>query len=101
MPGRNRRPARSTSCRLNTARDREPCFRARRTDSASKCSRSRRLFHPLRYQSWDIAMAEQGPVAVEVNTGSAFNLAQLAWDQGILDEDFAGFLRGCGYKLKS
>lgn len=60
-----------------------------------------RLFHPLRYQSWDIAMGEEGPVAVEVNTGSAFNLAQLAWDEGILDEDFARFLRGCGYKLKN
>lgn len=70
----------------------------RLTDMATEGAR---LFHPLRYQSWDIAMAEQGPVAVEVNTGSAFNLAQLAWDQGILDEDFAGFLRGCGYKLKS
>lgn len=60
-----------------------------------------RLFYPLRYQSWDIAMEAQGPVAVEVNTGSAFNLAQLAWGEGILTDEFCGFLRGCGYKLKT
>ena len=39
-------------------------------------------------------------MVVEVNTGSAYNLAQLATGTGILTDAFADFLESCGYKLK-
>ena len=59
------------------------------------------IFSQIRYQSWDIAMCPEGPVIVEVNTGSAFNLSQLAKGEGFLTEQFCEFLSNCGYKLKS
>ena len=54
-------------------------------------------FHKLRYQSWDIALCPDGPVFVEVNTGSAFNLSQLATAKGFLTDRFRAFLESCGY----
>ncbi len=57
------------------------------------------IFAMLRYQSWDIAICPEGPVAVEVNTGSAFTLPQLATGRGMLSERFAAFLTACGYRL--
>jgi hypothetical protein len=58
------------------------------------------VFTALRYQSWDIALCPQGPVIVEVNTGSAFNLPQLATGRGMLTDRFRAFLCACGYKLR-
>lgn len=63
------------------------------------CMEGARLYHATRYQSWDVALTDRGPVVVEVNTGSAFNLAQLAWGRGFLTDEFAEFLRGCGVKI--
>ena len=57
-------------------------------------------FHKLRYQSWDIALCPDGPVFVEVNTGSAFNLSQLATGKGFLTDRFRAFLESCGYRNK-
>jgi hypothetical protein len=59
------------------------------------------IFAMLRYQSWDIAICPEGPVIVEVNTGSAFTLPQLATGRGMLSDRFAAFLAACGYPLKS
>lgn len=50
------------------------------------------IFPKLRYQSWDVAMTPSGPVLVEVNTGGAFNLPQLATGKGMLDGRFRDFL---------
>jgi hypothetical protein len=58
------------------------------------------IFAMLRYQSWDIAICPEGPVIVEVNTGSAFTLPQLATGRGMLSDRFAAFLTYCGYRLK-
>jgi len=58
------------------------------------------IFAMLRYQSWDIAVCPEGPVIVEVNTGSAFTLPQLATGRGMLSDRFAAFLTACGYSLK-
>ena len=55
------------------------------------------VFDKLRYQSWDIAICPDGPVMVEVNAGSAFNLSQLATGRGILTDRFRAFLERCGY----
>ncbi|TNE56887.1 MAG: hypothetical protein EP340_10700 [Alphaproteobacteria bacterium] len=58
------------------------------------------LFQKLRYQSWDVAITPEGPVVVEVNTGSAFNLSQLATGKGFMTDRFQAFLESCGYFVK-
>lgn len=57
------------------------------------CLKYARVFHKIRYQSWDIALCPEGPVIVEVNTGSAFDLSQLATGEGFLTDRFREFLR--------
>jgi hypothetical protein len=64
------------------------------------CLRGAQLFSPLRFQSWDIALTASGPVVVELNPGSAFNLSQLATGRGFLTDEFLEFLGECGCKLK-
>ena len=44
-------------------------------------------------------MAADGPVVLEANLGSAFNLMQLAHGKGILNDDFLEFLYQQGFKL--
>lgn len=56
------------------------------------------VFQPVRYQSMDIAIAPDGPVLIEVNTGGGFDLPQLASGEGFLTDDVAGFFRSCGYR---
>jgi len=56
------------------------------------------IFHPVRYQSMDIAIAQDGPVLIEVNTGGGFDLPQLASGRGFLTDDVRDFFRTCGYK---
>ncbi len=58
------------------------------------------IFSGLAYQSFDIALTPSGPVVVEVNTGSAFNLSQLVTGRGFLTDRFAEFLRRHRYRLK-
>jgi Sugar-transfer associated ATP-grasp len=64
------------------------------------CLRGAQLFAPLRFQSWDVALTAAGPVVVEFNPGSAFNLSQLATGRGFLTDEFLEFLGDCGCKLK-
>jgi hypothetical protein len=45
-------------------------------------------------------MCPQGPVVVEVNTGSAFNLSQVAKGEGFLTERFGAFLQRNGFPVK-
>jgi hypothetical protein len=59
------------------------------------CLECAAIFPKLRYQSWDIALCPEGPVIVEVNTGSAFLLPQLATGMGFLDDRFQAFLESC------
>jgi hypothetical protein len=51
----------------------------------------------IRTQSWDIAIAAEGPVVLEVNYGGDLNLAQLAHGAGVLDERYTEHLARCGY----
>jgi hypothetical protein len=66
-------------------------------DLRTLCLEFAMVFERLRYQSWDIAICPDGPVVVEVNAGSAFNLSQLATGRGILTDRFRAFLERCGY----
>jgi hypothetical protein len=55
------------------------------------------IFHPVRYQSMDIAITETGPVLIEINTGGGFDLPQLATGEGFLTDEVRDFFRACGY----
>jgi hypothetical protein len=54
------------------------------------------LFAPVRYQSFDIALTDNGPVIVEINTGSGFDLPQNAAGKGMLTPEVRDFFRSCG-----
>ena len=70
-------------------------------DLRTQCLEFAMVFDKLRYQSWDIAICPDGPMVVEVNAGSAFNLSQLAAGRGILTDRFRAFLERCGYFEKA
>lgn len=54
------------------------------------------LHTPLRYQSTDICITDDGPVVVEVNAGSSFSLPQYASGKGFLTPDVRGIFRSWG-----
>lgn len=56
------------------------------------------IFEPARYQSMDIAIGDDGPILVEVNTGGGFDLPQLASGRGFLTDEVLEFFRSRGYK---
>lgn len=56
------------------------------------------IFTPVRYHSMDIAILADGPSIIEVNTGGAFNIPQLAGGRGFLTDQVLEFLRACGFK---
>ncbi len=55
--------------------------------------RSASFFPKLGFSSFDIALGDLGPVMVEINSGSAFNLFQLAYGQGFMTDRFQRFYR--------
>ncbi|MGX0878244.1 hypothetical protein ACSSV4_002941 [Roseovarius sp. MBR-154] len=52
-----------------------------------------------RYGSTDIALTEDGPVVVEVNSGCAFELMQMATGKGLLSDEMLAFFRESGAKI--
>lgn len=62
---------------------------------AHECSS---IFTPVRYHSMDIAILADGPSIIEVNTGGAFNIPQLAGGRGFLTDQVLEFFRACGFK---
>ncbi len=56
------------------------------------------IFAPIRYQSMDIAILAEGPSIIEVNTGGAFTIPQLAGGRGFLTDQVLEFFRACGYR---
>ena len=59
-----------------------------------------RLFAPVRYNTLDIALTQDGPVVIEVNAGGSFELPQLASGSGFLTEEICDFLESCGWKFR-
>ena len=55
------------------------------------------IFEPIRYQAMDIAIGQDGPILVEVNTGGGFDLPQLASGRGFLTDEVIAFFRSHGY----
>lgn len=60
---------------------------------------SAKLFAPVRYQSYDIALTDEGPVIIEINTGGGFGLPQNASGVGMMTDEVRDFFRECGSKL--
>lgn len=51
------------------------------------------LFPGARYQGWDAAVANDGPLIVEANYGAALVLGQLSMGRGFLTPEFRDFVR--------
>ncbi len=63
-------------------------------DLVNRCSP---IFHPVRYQSMDIAVTKDGPTLIEINTGGGWDLLQLGSGEGFLTDEVCEFFRSCGY----
>lgn len=59
------------------------------------CLDASRYIPGIDMQAWDIAVANSGPVLMEVNIGGDYCLPQLALNTGMLDEEFVRFLADC------
>ena len=57
-----------------------------------------KLYAPVRYQSLDIALTDEGPVIIEINTGGGFGLPQNASQKGMMTDEVRQFFRDCGSK---
>ncbi|MEL6102240.1 MAG: sugar-transfer associated ATP-grasp domain-containing protein [Pseudomonadota bacterium] len=60
-------------------------------------ARAAQIFAPLRYQSTDIAITDNGPVVVELNYGGGFDLPQNASSRGMLTPEVRAFFEGFGH----
>ena len=52
-------------------------------------------FPGLQMQGWDIALTDAGPRLIEVNGVGDYNLPQIAYGRGLLDDVFLAFLERC------
>lgn len=59
------------------------------------------MFGGLAFQSQDIAITEDGPIVVEVNSGSSFTLTQMVSGEGMLDDETKAFFERAGVNFKS
>lgn len=64
-------------------------------DLVNNCSP---MFHPIKYQSMDIAITQDGPVLIEINTGGGFDLPQQASGKGFLTDDVLELFQRHGFK---
>ena len=56
-------------------------------------------FPTVRFQFWDVALTDKGPVLLELNTGGSFYGAQGGTMRGLYDEEFKQFLNELGHDL--
>lgn len=64
------------------------------------CRTGAGLFPGIRTQSWDVAITERGPMALEFNFGGDLNLHQLAHGRGALTPGYVEHLKECGYRRR-
>lgn len=58
------------------------------------------VFSSIRYQSQDIAITDDGPIVVEVNSGGSFDLPQVATGRGFLTKENKKFFESCGVNFR-
>ena len=56
------------------------------------------IFSSVRYQSMDVAITDEGPKLIEINTGGGFDLPQLASGEGFLTDEVIEFFKSHGCK---
>lgn len=62
--------------------------------------RTAELFSAISYQSLDLAITDNGPVVVEVNSGGSFELPQIASGRGFLTRENRAFFESQGVNFK-
>lgn len=62
-------------------------------DAVELARRGSKALVDLPMQAWDIAITDQGPVAIEVNVVGSLFIPQVVKQKGILDGEFRDFLR--------
>lgn len=62
-------------------------------------ARAANVYAPIRYQSTDIALTQDGPVIVELNYGGGFDLPQYASGRGLLTPSVRAFFESHGYSF--
>ncbi len=68
------------------------------TETVDLVMRAAPMLPGIGTQSWDVAVADAGPVILEVNFGGDLNLSQLACGYGTLDETYRQHLARYGYR---
>ena len=48
----------------------------------------------------DVAITPDGPSLIEINSGGAFDLPQLASGRGLLTDEVQAFFAACGVRLR-
>lgn len=70
------------------------------SEVVNTCLEGAKTWSQLKFQSWDIGLTPDRPTVVEVNSGSALGLTQLATGQGFLTDEFLYFLKENKTSLK-
>lgn len=73
-----------------------PCW----SEAVALNERTAQLFSTINYQSLDIALTDDGPIIVEVNSGSSFALPQQASGRGFLTKENKKFFESCGVNFR-
>lgn len=58
------------------------------------------VFSAISYQTQDIALTDDGPIVVEVNSGGSFDLPQVATGRGVLTDENKKFFESCGFNFR-
>ena len=69
------------------------------TEALQECFKASRYFSMFKYQAWDIALTDEGPVALELNHNGDLGLLQVGASVGMLDEQFTSLLKESGVDL--
>lgn len=70
-------------------------------DAINLATKLTQAFSMFRYQAWDIALTERGPIAIELNPNGDIELLQIGASVGILDAEFRQVLSEYGIRIKN
>ncbi|MFK8030996.1 MAG: sugar-transfer associated ATP-grasp domain-containing protein [Gammaproteobacteria bacterium] len=69
-----------------------PCWQELRELCLSAAS----AYPGLKFQHWDVAISDAGPLALEANSQGSLNIGQLAARRGLMDSDFKAMVERLG-----
>jgi len=59
------------------------------------------MFSAIKYLTLDLAITDNGPITVEVNSGGSFTLPQVASGKGFLNDENKDFFESCGVNFET